>query len=189
LLRQIGIDPVVVAVRVHEGAGPDESPADLVRRLAEAKARHAVERLPRDAAGLLLAADTEVVIDGACMGKPGDPHEAAALLRRLRGRTHDVLTGVFLMDTDRRRSVSGVDRTRVRFRDLDDATIEAYVASGESLDKAGAYGIQGRGALLVERIEGSWSNVVGLPLERLPAWTAELGIDLWELIGRGAGPA
>jgi septum formation protein len=106
------------------------------------------------------------------------------MLRRLRGRAHEVLTGVFLSTPDGNRSFTGVALTRVHFRDVDDASIAAYVASGETTDKAGAYGIQGRGALLVDRIEGSWSNVVGLPLERLPAWAAQIGIDLWELIRR-----
>jgi septum formation protein len=181
LLRQIGIEPVIVASSPEERALPGEPPRDLVRRLAEVKGRHAAGRLSAEVPGVVLAADTAVVIDGACLGKPSGPDEAAAMLRRLRGRSHEVLTGVFLMRTDRELSLSDLDSTRVHFRRYDEATIEAYVATGEASDKAGAYGIQGRGVLLAERIEGSWSNVVGLPLERLPAWTARIGVDLWEL--------
>jgi septum formation protein len=182
LLRRIGIDPVLMPTTLDERAVAGESPRALVLRLAEAKAREAAGRLAGAAPGIVLAADTAVVIDGVCLGKPASADEAAAMLRRLRGRAHEVLTGVFVMRTQGPRSAGGVDATRVRFRAYDDATIAAYVATGEGLDKAGAYGIQGRGVLLVEHIEGSWSNVVGLPLERLPEWTSDLDVDLWELI-------
>jgi septum formation protein len=92
-----------------------------------------------------------------------------------------VLTGVYLCRPDDGRSVSGVESTRVTFRDLDDATIVAYATSGEGADKAGGYAMQGRGVLLTRGIEGSWSNVVGLPLERLPDWLTALGVDIGEL--------
>ena len=189
LLRQIGIEPVLVPGCVDERAVEGEPPRVVVLRLAEAKARHAAGRLVEAAPGVLLAADTAVVIDGTCLGKPADPAEAAAMLRQLRGRVHEVSTGVFVMSTDGLRSCGGVDTTRVRFRPYDDATIDAYVASGEGDDKAGAYGIQGRGVLLVEHIEGSWSNVVGLPLERLTEWLSAIGVDLWDLIDGSRAPA
>jgi septum formation protein len=189
LLRQIGIDPVLMPADLDEQAAAGEPPRIVVLRLAEAKASHAARRLEAAAPGVLLAADTAVVIDGVCLGKPASPDDAAAMLRRLRGRTHEVLTGVFIMTTDGRRSVGGVDTTRVQFRRYDDATIGAYVASGEGNDKAGAYGIQGRGVLLVEHIAGSWSNVVGLPLERLSGWMSGIGIDLWDLIDGPHAPA
>ena len=178
LLRQIGIDPIVTPADVDERVEAGESPESFVRRLAEAKARAAAQRLTGGGPGLLLAADTSVVIDGESLGKPADAAESAAMLRRLRGRTHEVLTGVFLLRTDDGRSLGEVDTTRVRFRSFDEATLAAYVRSGEGVDKAGAYGIQGRGVLLVEGIEGSWSNVVGLPLERLPDWVSRLGVEL-----------
>jgi septum formation protein len=189
LLRQIGVDPVLMPVCVDERPAAEETPRVVVRRLAEAKARLAARDLDPSAHGVLLAADTAVVIDGVCLGKPADRDDAAAMLRRLRGREHAVLTGVFVMSVDGRRAVGGVDTTRVRFRRYDDATIAAYVASGEGDDKAGAYGIQGRGVLLVDQIEGSWSNVVGLPLERLLGWMAGVGIDLWDLIDGPHTPA
>jgi septum formation protein len=175
LLRQIGLRPEVVPAGIEEHAQPHETPHDLVRRLAEAKGRVALARLARRApAGVVLAADTTVVVAGSVLGKPADPAEASVMLAELRGRTHEVLTGVFLARTDDGRATTGVETTRVRFRKYDDATIREYVASGEPLDKAGAYGLQGRGAELTERIHGSWSNVVGLPLERLPEWLARL---------------
>jgi septum formation protein len=179
LLRQIGLEPEVVPAGIEEHPQPRETPRDLVRRLAEAKGRVAIARLPRGATpGVVLAADTTVVAGRRVLGKPVDAGDAAAMLAELRGRTHEVLTAVFLARTDDGRSTVGVDATRVRFREFDDATLHAYVATGEPLDKAGAYGLQGRGAELVLRIDGSWSNVVGLPLERLPEWLARLDADL-----------
>jgi septum formation protein len=100
------------------------------------------------------------------------------------------MTSVFLMRTDDRRHTCNVETTRVSFRDYDELTIDAYVASGEPLDKAGSYGIQGGGANLVDRVEGSWTNVVGLPMEQLGPWLARIGVDLDELIAaqRSPGP-
>ena len=185
LLQGIGLEPRVMATDVDERRRPGEPASSQVRRLAEAKGRQAGARLrPSDAAGIILAADTVVVIDGECLGKPSDADEAGSMLQRLSGRGHEVLTGVFLTRTDDGRSTCGVECTRVYFRPYDAHAIRAYVATGESLDKAGGYGIQGRGSLLCERIEGSWSNVVGLPLERLPGWMESIGIDLWNLLCR-----
>lgn len=182
LLRQIGLEPRLLQHSAVELANPGETPAELVLRLAEVKARLALEGLDREARpGVILAGDTAVVIGRQVLGKPRDPVEARAMLGLLRGKAHEVLTGVFLLRTDDGRSTSGVETTRVIFRDWDDGTLRNYVASGEPLDKAGAYGIQGGGAALIERIEGSWSNVVGLPLARLPEWLARLGLDLAQL--------
>jgi len=182
LLRQVGLAPSIVSHGVEEAELPGEAPLAMVHRLAEAKGRDAAARLRPARPGVVLAADTAVVIDGECLGKPADPREAEAMLRRLRGRAHEVLTGVFLARTDDGRAVLDAVSTRVVFRGFDERTLGAYVAGGEGLDKAGAYGIQGRGVLLVERIEGSWSNVVGLPLEGLPEWMTRLGVDLWDLV-------
>jgi len=182
LLAQLGLDPELLPVPVDEAVRAGEPAHDLVRRLAAAKGREARRRLPAGAPALLLAADTAVVIDGECLGKPGNPDEARTMLQRLCGRTHEVLTGVFLLRTDDAREIVEVESTTVRFRTYDDDAIEAYLASGEGTDKAGGYGIQGRAVLLVESIDGSWSNVVGLPLERLTGWLAEIGVDLWQLM-------
>jgi septum formation protein len=109
------------------------------------------------------------------------------MLRRLSGRSHEVLTGLSLLRTDDSRSLAWLEATRVRFRECSEELIRWYVATGEPLDKAGAYGIQGRGAMLVAGIEGSWTNVVGLPIERLPDLLAGIGIDWSEAVGGGAG--
>jgi len=182
LLRGLGLIPIARPSNLPEDTLPDESPRELVLRLAEAKGRSVAAGLsPDEPPCVILAADTGVVVGRRVLGKPGDPEEARAMLRTLRARTHEVMTSVFLMRTDDGRHTCDVETTRVTFRRYDGATIDSYVATGEPLDKAGAYGIQGGGADLVEKVEGSWTNVVGLPLERLDSWMARIGVDLKRL--------
>jgi len=160
LLRLAGFDFDVDPADVDETARDGESPADYVRRLASAKSAAVHGR--RAEAVVVLGADTAVVVDGLILGKPRDDGEAAAMLRRLGGRTHEVLTGVSLRNG--RTELNAVVITRVTFGALSDADIAAYVASGEGRDKAGAYAIQGLASRFVPSIEGSYSNVVGLPV-------------------------
>jgi D-tyrosyl-tRNA(Tyr) deacylase/MAF protein len=152
----------------EDGGGPraGEVPAAYAVRLAEEKSRSVADRLPE---GVVLGADTIVCLDGAVLEKPRDAVEAAAYLRRLSGRTHEVYTGIALTRVPGLARASAVECSRVRFAELDEATIADYVATREPLDKAGAYGIQGYGALLVTAIEGCYFNVMGLPLARLRA--------------------
>jgi septum formation protein len=172
LLRRIGLAPEVRPTDVEERPLPGEAPEATVARLAAAKAR-AVEAPP---AALVVAADTEVVLDGAVLGKPADPADAATLLRALSGREHRVLTGVHVRCGDA--EASAVEETVVRFRPLDEDEIAAYVATGEPADKAGGYGIQGAGGMFVDRIEGSDSNVVGLPLATVVGLARQVGVSL-----------
>jgi septum formation protein len=144
---------------VDESSRPHETPQAYVERLAIEKAS-AVAKLDADA--LVIGADTTVVVDGQALGKPRDQSEATSMLRRLNGRSHDVLTGVAVVGPGGIRSA--VDRTRVWFDPMTDAEINEYVASGEPLDKAGAYAIQGLASRYIPRIEGSYTNVVGLPV-------------------------
>lgn len=169
LLTQIGVRHRVQVADVDESLLAGETPEDYVRRLARAKAGAVLRLLQagsgpdREAGDLpVLGADTTVVIDGDVLGKPADAGEAMAMLQRLSGREHRVLTAVALVAAGRE-SVRLSD-TRVRFRQLSAAVIERYVATGEPLDKAGAYGIQGLGGALVAEIAGSYTGVVGLPL-------------------------
>jgi septum formation protein len=149
-----------VAVDVPEDRLHDESPAEYVVRLASAKAQAGRRLRPEDP---VLGADTVVVLDGAVFGKPRDRADALMMLKRLSGRCHEVYSGVALCsEGNRAASLSSV--TNVWFRTLSSDEIEAYVASGEPLDKAGAYAIQGLAARFIERIDGSYSGVVGLPL-------------------------
>lgn len=158
LLRAAGYDFVVRVADVDEAVRTGESPDSYVRRVAIDKARAAGPR-PDE---FVLAADTTVVVDGVILGKPIDSVDAVRMLTLLAGRAHEVLTGVCLLrpaDVDVR-----VAATRVEFLPMSAGEIAWYVASGEPMDKAGAYGIQGRAARFVSRVEGSYSNVVGLPV-------------------------
>lgn len=159
LLAEQGLLFEVRPVDLDETPRPGESGCELVLRLAEQKALAAAR-----AGEVVLAADTAVVVDGAVLGKPADDAEATAMLRQLSGRWHEVLTGVAVCDLDRALRLALVETTRVRFATLSEAEIGWYVATGEPADKAGAYAIQGYGAIFIEQIEGSYSNVVGLPL-------------------------
>ena len=173
LLRQIGVNFDSLVFRgsergedadVDETPYPDEPVERYVERLALTKAEAGCRRLQWRTLPLhpVLAADTTLELDGAIIGKPVDAADAAAILRRLSGRTHRVLTAVAISDGSRTRSLTSI--SEVRFRALGDSEIRQYVASGEPMDKAGAYGIQGRAAVFVEEIRGSYSGIVGLPL-------------------------
>ena len=134
---------------------------DIVRTLAVRKARAAAERFDR---GVIIAADTLVSLDGAPLGKPADADDARRMLRALSGREHEVFTGVCVIDAQTGMEEAQADRTGVRFRPLTDAEIDAYVATGEPMDKAGAYGIQGGAGKFVESLDGSYENVMGFPV-------------------------
>jgi septum formation protein len=146
---------------------------DAAAAVALDKARSVAARL---ADGVVLGADTIVVIDGVALGKPAGPDHARDMLRRLRGREHEVITGVAVVDVGSGRSETSSVVSRVRMAAYGDAEIEIYVASGEPLDKAGAYAIQGAGGALVAGLEGSFSNVVGLPLEETARMLAAFGV-------------
>ena len=190
LLRAAGFDVEIVAVDVDEAVRPGETPSAYVRRLAAAKSarayaifadlrvRRTADLKVRATTDMILGADTTVVVDDAILGKPRDDEEAAAMLRRLSGRSHEVLTGVSL-----RRGgleIGRVESTAVYFARLSDGDIAWYVASGEGRDKAGAYAIQGLASRFIPRIEGSYSNVVGLPV----ACVHELVLEIVASLGQ-----
>jgi len=158
---------------LDESILPGEDPEQHVRRLAQAKAGVRAE-----AGELVLAADTVVIIDGDILGKPRDAGQARAMLQRLAGRRHTVLSGVALIDGDRRLSAHGIARTEVGIVAMTDEEIAWYVETGEPMDKAGAYAIQGLGALFVDAVAGNYSNVVGLPIPLTQSLFRELGFDL-----------
>lgn len=175
LLENYGIRFSTISVDIDESLLPNESPHDAVRRLAQSKADAAIQKLNGDV--IVIAADTIVVLDGQIMGKPLDESDACHKLSLLSGRWHYVTTAVCV--TDGRDIFELEDETtRVHFKELSEEEIRAYVASGEPADKAGAYGIQGRGGLLVDRIEGCYFNVVGLPMNRLYLILKKYGIDM-----------
>lgn len=172
LLQQLGLEFDVVAPDIDETPLPGEGPVQYVRRLALAKS--AAISAHDDA--LVVTADTTVDLDGCILGKPVDTADAAAMLRRLSARTHRVHTGVALRLGDR--TESDVVTSLVTFTPLTAASIEWYVGTGEPLDKAGAYAVQGAGGVFVQRIRGSVSNVVGLPLHTVVRLAADLGVVL-----------
>lgn len=150
-------------------------PHELARFLSTEKAR-AVAAKYRNA--LIIAADTFLLFEGELLGKPGNEQEARRMLARLNGRSHSVITGYTIFDTARNKSLSESVETRVFFRQLTTKEIDSYVKSGEPLDKAGSYGIQGLGALLVEKIEGDYFNVMGLPLGALVQSLKKFGVRI-----------
>lgn len=180
LLCNIGLNFVQRAGDVEENVKTHETPGRTVIRLATAKAEKAAGEELESA--LVIGADTIVVLDNDIIGKPADPQEARRILQALSGREHLVITGLCIIDTANGQHFCSLEQTRVTFRDLQDYEIEAYIKSGECWDKAGAYGIQGKGAMLVERIDGCYFNVVGLPLNLLRMLLLEAGQDIWSAL-------
>lgn len=171
LLAAVGVQVVVRPPHVDETAAPGEAGAGLALRLARAKA--AAVAGPDE---LVLGADTVVVVDGVELGKPHDDDDVEAMLRRLSGRRHDVVTGVAVLLEGR--EASAVVTTEVRFRDLTDEDLAWYRATGEGRDKAGGYGIQGAASVFVTSVAGSYANVVGLPVAAVDELCASLGWPL-----------
>jgi septum formation protein len=180
LLARLGVSPERRPTDIDETPQQGEGPERLVARLASAKAR-AASRPGTDE--VVLAADTIVALDGTVLGKPRDRGEASRMLSALSGRTHEVTSGIAVLRGDTRL----IERvtTRVTFRRLDASEIAWYVATGEPADKAGAYGLQGAGAVLVSHLDGSDTNVIGLPLAATVALLRRVGLDL--LAGRPPG--
>ncbi|HET7551290.1 MAG TPA: Maf family protein [Gemmatimonadaceae bacterium] len=171
LLTMIGIEHAVIPADIDESQFDGERPVEHVERLAREKGATIALRFPDS---LVISADTIVVENGDVLGKPGDAAEARSMLRRLAGRTHRVYTAV--ATTLAGRTLSAVEEVSVTFLPLSDHTIASYVATGEPMDKAGSYGIQGYGATLVERIDGDFFAVMGLPLARLVRMLGEIGV-------------
>lgn len=175
LLKQIGVDFTIDPADVDERVLPNEQPEEYAVRVALDKARVAADRA---GAGIVIAADTIVVLNDEILGKPADAEDAERMLLLLSGKAHRVITGLAVMDAATGRAFTGASLTRVWFRSLSPREIASYVATGEPLDKAGAYGIQERGALFVERIEGCYFNVVGLPLSLLAGLLRDMDITI-----------
>jgi septum formation protein len=174
-LRDAGIAFEIRAPQIDEARRPNETAAKMVARLAEAKARAAAESDGAKNPAIIIGADTAVELDGEMFGKPRDAADAREMLSYLSERTHYVVTGIYVLRLPDGAARSAVETTAVTFARLDPKEIEAYVASGEPIDKAGGYAIQGRAGRYIPRVEGCYFNVVGLPLARLCALLGELG--------------
>ena len=179
LLQQIGIPFQQLVSEIDETPGGDEAPGDYVCRMAREKARAGWMEV--QARGLpeipLLAADTSVVMGSKILGKPNNPEQACDMLLSLSGNCHAVMTAIAV--TNGHKTIVRLSTTQVQMTPFDQVRAEAYVATGEPADKAGAYGIQGYGAILVESIRGSYSGVVGLPLQETADVLSEFGITPW----------
>jgi len=173
LLAQLALSFTIIPAEVDEQQLAAEAPTAYVRRVAQAKAQHLSQRFPE---ALVLGADTIVVLDEQILGKPGSVEVARQMLTRLSGRQHTVMTGLALLRQCQQFVRLDTVRTLVRFRPLSRAEIEHYSTTGEPLDKAGAYAIQGGAAAFVESLEGCYTNVVGLPLRRTAALLHAAGI-------------
>ncbi len=178
LLRSLGLEFVIDPAHIDESESPG-APDAIVLDLARRKAR---ESAPRHKNSLIVGCDTLVFLDGRSISKPTSPEQAMQFLTALSGRTHSVWSAIAVLQTDGQARIIGersaARETRVTMRALAAAQIQAYVASGEPMDKAGAYGIQGLGALLIDSIEGDFFNVVGLPLTLLSDLLGEFGVNL-----------
>ena len=180
LLGQMGLEFTTQSPEIDESAFHGREARDRVETLSREKARWVARQQTPDT--LVIGADTVVVLDGAILGKPRDGAEAQAMLAALSGRDHQVFTGVTLCQGDR--ILTQAEETQVTFRPLTGQEIRQYVSTGEPMDKAGAYGIQGLGGLLVEGIRGDYHNVMGLPICRLGRMLLDFGVDCLALAGR-----
>lgn len=177
LLERSGFRFETRAAEISERALPGESPWELVERLARAKAGFVARDLASEPRRVVLGSDTVVVLGEEVLGKPRDPDHALAMLGRLVGRTHEVMTGVAVVETGSNETRVLSVSSRVHMRPADESELRQYVASGEPLDKAGAYALQGEGRRFVDRVEGSESNVIGLPLEETVALLRTFGVE------------
>ena len=178
LLEQIGVHYHCASMDIDETVLENEAPDDYVLRLARDKAQAGLEVEPES---VVLAADTSVVVDGHILGKPDNAQDAQAMLRQVSGKAHQVLTAIAVAKRiqGKVKMVAQVVTTQVFFSELTDQQILQYIKTGEPMDKAGAYGIQGKAALFVERIEGSYSNVVGLPLAETGKLLHDFDVPVW----------
>lgn len=178
LLTQIGVKQFDILVpEADESYDPTLTPQEIVSSICRKKAV-AARALAGDDEAIIITADTMVFLDGLRLGKPRDEADAAAMLRALSGRTHEVCTGVSIVQGEK--IITEAETTAVTFRFLTDAEIAAYIRSGDPMDKAGSYGIQGKPALFVKGIEGCYFNVMGLPLHLLGQMLRRFGVDLFE---------
>ena len=175
LLAQLAIPFTIMPANIDESVMPDEGPWAYTRRVAYAKAQHIARQYPT---AVVLGADSVVILEHHILGKPRDPDDALQMLSRLSGRSHTVMTAVAVLHDARHVVCLDVVQTLVRFRPLSRSAMEHYIATGEPMDKAGAYAIQGAAAAFVESWEGCYTNVVGLPLRRTAAFLQALGLPV-----------
>jgi septum formation protein len=176
LLGRLGLEFGLIDLDLPEHRQPGEPALEYVRRVAREKAGAGLLKVVANPSALVLGSDTEVVLDDEVFGKPRDAADAAAMLRKLSGRAHQVISAVSLVSPSR--EAQAVSISQVAFAELDDAAIERYVATGEPMGKAGAYAIQGYAEVFVSRLDGSYSGVMGLPLHETARLLREFGVGV-----------
>jgi septum formation protein len=177
ILKQLGLDFRVVPSNIEEKMPKDMAPANAAVYIALQKAKDVADRSGNGS--LVIGADTIVVLDNEIMGKPEDQVQAFYMLDRLSGRQHTVITGLAVVDRQRDIEITGFEETKVYMRKLSPDRIERYIRTGEPYDKAGAYAVQGKASVFIDRIEGCYFNVVGLPISKLDAMLYSIGVDLF----------
>ena len=180
ILENTNVKFKIMASSIEELRLEGESPCQMVMRLAFEKG---IDIASRQKSDLVISADTIVVLDNTVLGKPKDEIEARKMITSLSGRTHQVITGISLINLDNNKKIIDYVISNVKFKNLSEEDINDYIRTKESLDKAGAYGIQGYGALLVEKIDGCYFNVVGLPLQKVALGLQNWGIHLYAYDG------
>ncbi len=182
LLKQLGLDFIVKTSDLDESNSVGLEASELVMHLAHEKAKIVASEIAEESGSskefMVIGADTVVVRDGVILGKPEDSDDAFNMLKSLQGRWHEVMTGIAVIDMQNSKFTKGIEVTRVKMKELDDEALRSYINTGEPVDKAGAYGIQGLGAVLVERIEGCYFNVVGLPISKLSDILKNYGVHV-----------
>lgn len=181
LLNMLGLNFTQISAEIDEIILPEELPNQAVQRIAVEKAKKVAEQVTNDS--IIISADTIVVCNGIILGKPSNKEEAYKFLNLLSGKSHEVMTGVAINNTKTNNIEANVETTLVHFRSLTSIEINHYIATNEPFDKAGGYGIQGKGALLVEKISGCYFNVVGLPITTLYLMLKRQGVDLLGGVG------
>ena len=176
LLEQIGISFEVIASNVNENIQYQDNPDRYVEQLALMKAQEVARRV--NPGHLIIGSDTIVLLDNEILGKPENDQDAFNTIKRLSGKSHFVFTGVAIIEAAEGKTMVSHAKTKVKFRDVEDDEIMAYIKSGEPADKAGSYGIQGKGAVLVEGIDGCYFNVVGLPISCLCSMLKSFGVEV-----------
>lgn len=177
-LRDLGLIFTIVAADIDETPLPGEEPTAMTQRLAEAKANAVAQRLPREMQAIIIASDTTVALGNEIYGKPIDAEDAARMLRNLRNGVHEVISAVTLLRTIDRKQKTRINHTLVRMRAYSDAEIAAYIASGDPMDKAGAYGIQSPGFAPACALDGCFASVMGLPLVDLCDLLSDFGVPV-----------
>ncbi|MCW1297024.1 MAG: Maf family protein [Candidatus Parvarchaeota archaeon] len=175
LLKKLGIKFDVIPSRIREAEIKIRDPIKFAKELAVRKAKSVARKVKN---GIVIGADTVVVLDREIIGKPKNEEDAKQILKKLSGRTHKVITALAVIDAKTKRLVCDVEITKLKFRKMSEEKIKEYVKSGEGMDKAGAYAIQGKGISFLEKIEGSYSNVIGLPISKLVRLLKKFNIEV-----------